>query len=250
MSELEQLCNTEDLTTDVRGQCAMTLSECYSVVFGGSRDRHKIIQWLGRAASLCDSKARKWYARVCNAFGLSVDDESFHLPSVFEEALSTLPTEQYLISRMRAMNIGSREDSEQTFGPFAQTHRESLTSHPFSMAIFNHWTVDNLSELHAASWIGDDFRVEYLLRSTPVDLQSTQGLTALHYAYFGGNLSTVRLLLSRDASPAASALFEITPLHLCMHFSEAELHLAVKELLNHGRLLIAYSQTRLVFREN
>lgn len=234
MSELEALYNTENISIGIRAQAAMTLSECYTIGFGGCRDQDNIVQWLGKAASLQDCKARKWYFRVCDAFSIPFEDRSLHFSKSFEKDLSGLPTEQYLISRIRLLNVDHLKDAEQTYKLFAQAPKRSSTSCCFRVAIFNQEIVDDLSELHVASWLGDESQVRFLLQSMPVDLKSSQGLTPLHYACFGGKLSTVRLLLSRNASARINALFGLSPLHLCMHFSEADLCGAVSELLNHG----------------
>src|SRR2546421_2914415 len=56
--ELEHLCKCEDLPDGARSHAALTLSECFTIGFGGSRDPEQIVHWLSRAALLGNVKAK------------------------------------------------------------------------------------------------------------------------------------------------------------------------------------------------
>lgn len=247
--ELETLFYSENFSEEIRGQAAMILSECYSIRFGCSGEKDKIVEWLGKAASLHPGKARNWYNRVCTALSTNLDLTE-QISTRYEKEFSNLPSEKYLISRIRFFNGEQLHDAKQTFKHYVQTSQDSRTKHSFHVPIFNRWTVDSLSELHVASWIGDDSLVKDLLQTTPVNIQSVQGFTPLHYACFGGNLSTIRMLMSANASPMMNALFEFTPLHLCMHFNETDLRAAVTELLSHGASPTQPSSREIVWEDH
>lgn len=233
VSELELMYNSMDLPSETRQCTAMILSESYAVGFAGCRDKTKIIEWLAKAAMLKNEKARKWYFRVCSAFGTPTQHAELDSNESFENDLLTLHSTRYLISRIRLFNVHVLRDASQKYRSCLQESSQFWTSRSFSVTNFNESMIDTLSPLHVASWVGNDSHVRQLLEIMPIDGTSTQGFTPLHYACYGGNISTMKLLLSRSASQTP-ALLGITPLHLCMHFDEADLQEAVMKLLSHG----------------
>src|SRR6478752_7235198 len=58
--------------------------------------------------------------------------------------------------------------------------------------------------LHIAAWKGSTSDLEWILnQGADLTQRGDFGMTALHYAYMGGNMESVRLLLQRGADPDA-----------------------------------------------
>jgi ankyrin repeat protein len=66
------------------------------------------------------------------------------------------------------------------------------------------------------------------------NLPSSQGFMAIHFACIGGQLSTLRLLLDESPLNSLDSPHGITPLHLCIFFSDEEVRRVASLLLDRG----------------
>ena len=106
-----------------------------------------------------------------------------------------------------------------------------LASRPRSVAAT---TSRNETALHLASAKGRTAVVEELMRleaGRHVDLQSTEGWTALHHASINGHVDIVRLLLARGAARDLANAKGDTPLHLAAGRNQLDV---IEVLLEHG----------------
>ena len=106
-----------------------------------------------------------------------------------------------------------------------------LASRPRSVAAT---TSRNETALHLASAKGRTAVVEELMRLEAwrhVDLQSTEGWTALHHASINGHVDIVRLLLARGAARDLANAKGDTPLHLAAGRNQLDV---IEVLLEHG----------------
>ncbi len=230
----------------VRAHAAMTVSECYTLGFGGSHGMHEVVHWLHEAASLGSRTAELWYPRVCAAEGATnpILTESPDIRAM-EEYLDKAPKDLYLIRRIHYLNHRAMDEARNTpdlIHLVRSLHLPLSTSFP-ALSIFNPAEIDDLSPLHIASWFGEDALVKELLQRGQIapDTKSTLGLNAAHFACLGGHLSTLRCLLMHNVPLVPADFHAITPLHLSIFFPAEDLPDAVDLLLDNGCSLEASS---------
>jgi len=233
-ADLHSLATREGISTPLRAHSAMALSECYTLGFGVNHDIAKVSHWLLRAAVGGMHKAALWYHRVCAALGEDPSPEASDLEGrEVEEALSSVPTELYLLRRIQHHNTSAIERARKLLGSSPAV--ESL-SFLFRLSLFNEDLVDELPLLHLVSWLGDHVTVEDLLAKFVVEAntKSKLGFSAAHYACLGGSLTTLRILVQYGVplSPAGSS--DITPLHFCIFMPFQDLPDAVALILSAG----------------
>lgn len=241
LQELETLASTQSVSVVTRSSAAMTISECYSIGFGGTLDDNKVAYWLHYAASLGSKKAALWYHRVCSALGLtpSTIPTGSDLDQDLEQRLSMMPSELQLTERIRYFNGKVQETARKD--PVV-CNSASLSSLPmesgtFKLSIFNEADVDDLPPLHLACWLGENDWVRKLIKNADPGAKSTLGLEAVHYACLGGHTSTLRLLLEDYKVHLNKAHYhDVTVLHLAIFFPPKDLASAVSLMLTHGAL--------------
>jgi hypothetical protein len=229
----------------------MTVSECYTIGFGGSHDVTQVAQWLGTAASKGYKKAGLLYHRVCHAVGvppqhMTGTDEG----KAIETAIQDIPSERYLSERILHHNRNVIEEARrgvvQNLYPHAGQKVEPIHViglDGMSLAILNEGMIDTLLPLHAASWLGEETLVVQLLKSTPPDAQSALGFNAAHFACLGGHLSILEVLIKQKVPVAVANSALITPLHLAIFFQADDIAPAVHLLLEYGCSLEARTKT-------
>lgn len=237
LAELKSLATAGAIPDNIRADAAMTVSECYSVGFGGITHTKEVVHWLQIAASLGLPKAALWYHRVCCATGIP-PAAGVGFGQVLERRLASIPSELHLAERIRNFNQGVQEKSlneTNMIGSKSSSSINLLDEASYKLSIFNQAEVDELSPLHLASWLGQDALVEELLKCTDPGSRSILGLDAVHYACLGGHISTLRLLMVGSGMPLTQATFHnMTPLHLAIFFPPEDVADALKVLLDDG----------------
>lgn len=229
----------------------MTISECYVAGFGVDVDMACASHWLHQAALSGSAKAKAWYYRLCNALDLSpsrVEQGSKY--EACERELTTIPTEEYLYERILYLEHTAREVAVTDFRSLLLN--EVDTEHRcVDLMTFHCLQVDHLNQLHVASWLGQDDIVEKCIRlSAEGSTLSRLGRTPLFYACFGGQLSTLQLLVRFDQKANQRDLLGITPLHLCIFFPQESVEEAVSILLRNGANFTAATGTEIEWEEH
>jgi ankyrin repeat protein len=236
LSELRVLAESPLAIDATAAHAAMTISECYTVGFGASHNRDEAMAWLSKAVSRGFKKAASWYPRTCYALGLKYKPtELLGLGWDLEHKLSSLPTEQYLQSRIHQIAQHKIQQAKSATTDFKSISKDHFfDGWVYGLAVFNPWNEDELTPLHFIAWLGDDDLLKALLEDFPVDVLSAAGFTALHYACIGGHLSTVQILVEQGALVSAQGFRNITPLHLIVFFNLSESCHVANILINHG----------------
>ncbi|RBR26060.1 uncharacterized protein FIESC28_01088 [Fusarium coffeatum] len=232
-SILAELKAMADLSQDnAAGHSAMTVSECYTIGFGGSHDMGQVLHWLAAAASKGFHKACLLYHRVCSGLRLPPRDvDGTDEGKALDLALRSLPTEKYLSERIIHHSRMIIESARNAMLQIAPVNTRMGTC---SLSLFNETDIDTLQPLHVASWLGDESLVLQLLESGPQDTRSQLGLNAIHFACLGGSLSVLKLLIERGLPPSVADFRSITPLHLAIFFTSKDLPAAVQLLIQSG----------------
>lgn len=216
----------------------MSLSECYAIGFGYEHDIPQVVEWLCTAAVNGLAKASLWYPRVCKATGVEqLQGSEMSHSRALELKLSMLSTEDYLSHRVRQLNmdvISRLKESIESTGPIARLSFPDETAFSASIAVFNETDVDSVGPLHILVLLGEDEMVKKLLETSPVDSKSERGFNASHYACIGGKLTTLRILIDAGSDVRQRGLHGITPLHLCIFFSNENMRDAVTLLIENG----------------
>jgi len=234
LSELKLLADCGALCDNIQANMAMTISECYTIGFGAAHDSNEVIEWLLKAAAFGSLKATSWYHRTCHAIGVEPRSNGFTSSiETLESDLLLVPTESYLIMRIQRFAASIMQQAREIVA-LDRTTSDFLASTTYRVGIFNTWEIDELLPLHLAAWIGDDARVSTLLQDMNGNAVSASGFNAVHYACFGGQLSTLKILLNHNPSASVAGLHGITALHLSIFFGNGDLRQALDLLLAHG----------------
>ncbi|KAI1147971.1 hypothetical protein F4825DRAFT_118402 [Nemania diffusa] len=232
VSELMSLSRNEHISDDIRAHAAMMVSECLSVGFSGVHDNNQMLFWLRQAASLGYRKAELWYHRICDALGEDADKEILIAEGMDLDS-SADPPESILIKRIHHHNNFIRERARQSL-PLPGSDLLSAQNMKSSVCLFNDDTIDEINLIHLAAWFGANELLTKLLMVGSADMTSTLGFNALHYACLGGNLSTLRILLSAGIPVLAADFHDITPAHFAIFFCSSDVVEAIALLVQHG----------------
>ncbi|KAF2829600.1 hypothetical protein CC86DRAFT_172057 [Ophiobolus disseminans] len=227
VAELRQLADSEASSMSARSHAAMCIAEFHCFGFGVLHDKQQVAAWVLKALNLGSTKALAWYPRICVANNIpTLVNERARSSFEFEETLSHLAPELYLSDRIRLqVQLAAQHMRTSVF------KNEGSTKLQF--ALFDAWEIDELSPIHVAALLGQDDAVQSMLHPSTACLQSPLGFSAIHFACIGGNISTLRVLLD-PVSARATNTHGVTPLHLCIFFSEPEVNQAVTLLFDEG----------------
>ncbi|KAK8001832.1 hypothetical protein PG991_014054 [Apiospora marii] len=235
--------------TPLSTHAAMTVAECYTMAYGCSYDTNAVLHWLRIAAASGNRYASMWSARVHNTLEQRCTDSACLADDIHAELANITPSD-YLSSRVKLLNFSMIEDVRNVTKSRQPNALDDLC---VSVSVFDSLEVDNLPHLHIASLSGDNSWVTELLKTTDIHMRSQQGFTAIDYACIGGQLSTLKLLLSHGSNASVSTNRNITPLHLSIFFSRDTMADAVKLLIasgvslttESGRFAFSYHDIRL-----
>lgn len=234
LSELKILATNEAVPKVTRAHAAMTVSECYTVGFGGTFNMEETLCWLHVAASQGFEKAVLWYFRVAAAACLEptvTTDAADQL--TIERGLLSVPTESYLVERIQQSNRHIMQNAKCMLGTVdLATCLAPPVQQTIKLSIFNNSVVDQLHPLHVAAWFGRDDLVLSILQHTPGHIKSVLGFNAIHFACLGGHCSTLRCLLEQNVPLVAADFHSVTPLHFSIFFTSQDLDTAVDLLLD------------------
>jgi ankyrin repeat protein len=235
VTELKSLTESSEMSDQQRAHAAMILSECYALGFGAAHDSEQVIGWVYQAALLGQPKAINCYHRICFALELqaTAHDKCRSIQGL-EDKLTSLSSQEYLKCRVQGLAKLQMEEAKKDLESSNEKNPEIANICRYKLAFFNSWHVDEVLPLHLAAWMGDKDKIVALLASSPVDTQSSNGFGAVHYACFGGQLTTLTELLDNKASGHQIAFAGISPLHLTIFFDDDDLISAVALLLEHG----------------
>lgn len=229
----------------------MTVSECYTAGFGVNHDRKSMLHWLHQAAAAGSTKAAAWYNCLCITVGSSpLPLENAATYEDCENNLSNIPVEDYFHARIQKLELARRAEARLKFEDLLLGD-SYLEQWIVELATFHHLQTDNLNPVHVAAWLGLDSVIEKLVAApSQVNLMSKLGRTPIFYACLGGNLSTLRSLISSGGNVDQKDLLGIAPLHLCVFFSRHAVEDAVNLLVEHGANSNAVMNSTLEWEEH